>query len=109
MGQGICREPDGCVIMAGTLQSIARLIRDGHLIIAECPARLGITREQLDNRLQLMERQGYVACGRNPLEGAGCARGGYCSACPKKDATQSPSLYTLTEKGERLISATGLR
>lgn len=95
--------------MSGTLQSIAQLIRDGHLTLAECPARLGITREQLENRLQLMERQGYVTCGRNSLEGGGCTCGGCCFACTKKDTTQSPSLYTLTAKGERLIDATGMR
>lgn len=95
--------------MSGTLQSISELIRDGSQTVAECATRLGINRQQLEERLALMERQGYVTRRKNvPLEG-GCTCGGCCSACPRRDTAAPPVLYTLTEKGERLLRTSEVR
>ncbi|PKG32434.1 hypothetical protein [Methanoregula sp.] len=95
--------------MSGTLRSIARLIRDGNQTVAECAARLGINRQHLEERLALMERQGYVARRENvPLEG-GCTCGGCCSTCPRRDTAAPPLLYMLTEKGARLLKTSEVR
>jgi len=89
--------------MTGTLQSIAQFIRDGNLTMAECSARLGITREQLENRLQLMERQGYILRHQGTtVDTAGCTCGHCCASCRTPGSRQIPATITLTEKGERL-------
>ena len=93
--------------MSGTLRSIARLIRDGHLTIAECPARLGITREQLENRLQLMERQGYILRQGTPVDTESCTCGHCCASCCKNDNRNLPLTLSLTPKGERLLWVAG--
>ncbi|MDD5144207.1 hypothetical protein [Methanoregula sp.] len=89
--------------MSGTLQSIARLIRDGHVTLAECPARLGITREQLDNCLQLMERQGYLVRQGIPVDTEGCTCGHCCASCCRNGLQNPPVTFSLTAKGERLL------
>jgi hypothetical protein len=89
--------------MSGTLHSIARLIRDGHLTLAECPARLAITREQLENRLQLMERQGYILRQGTSVDTGGCTCGHCCASCCRNESQNLPVTFSLTAKGERLL------
>jgi len=89
--------------MPGTLQSIAQLIRDGDLTLADCAARLGITREQLENRLQLMERQGYVLRRDSTADTAGCTCGHCCVSCCKNASLNHPVTFSLTAKGECLL------
>lgn len=86
--------------MAGTLQSIARVIRTGNLTLAECALRLGMTQEQLENRLSLLERQGYILREAGMPEGATCSCGHCCASC--RTPRQIPATISLTEKGERL-------
>jgi len=93
--------------MTGSLRSIAQLIQDGHLTLAECPARLGITREQLENRLQLMERQGYLVCQGGAADAAGCTCSHCCASCCQNDSAHLPFTVSLTAKGEQLLRVTG--
>ncbi|MEN6444306.1 MAG: helix-turn-helix domain-containing protein [Methanoregula sp.] len=93
--------------MGGTLQSIARIIRDGNLTMTECAQRLGISRDQLENRLFLMERQGYLARQKDPAPGPDCGCGHCCSSCSNGEGAPVPVLYTLTQKGERLAQDSG--
>ena len=88
--------------MAGTLQSIARVIRTGNLTMVECALRLGMTPEQLENRLSLLERQGYILRQAGMPEGATCSCGHCCASCRTPGSRQIPATITLTEKGERL-------
>ncbi len=88
------------------IESIARKIRDGGYSAADLAASVGLSQEQLKNRLALMERQGYIVrvedCG--PVDG-GC---GYCSSCPScsdKDRAMLPVQYRLTKKGELLVES----
>jgi predicted ArsR family transcriptional regulator len=85
------------------IQSIARKIRDGGCSAAELAAGVGLSQEQLKNRLALMERQGYIerdeVCGQT---GNGC---GGCTSCPavgNRDRTTLPVQYHLTDKGRHL-------
>ena len=90
--------------MTGTLGAIARLIRDNDVTFGEGAARLGITREQLDNRLHLMERQGYLNRHGGIREtGAGCCNHScaLCSLC--RADVPVPRTISLTPKGMRLI------
>jgi hypothetical protein len=89
--------------MTGTLQSIAQFIRDGNLTMAECSARLGITREQLENRLQLMERQGYILRQGSAQDAPACTCNHCCASCCKNESLNLPVTFSLTAKGERLL------
>jgi len=93
--------------MTGTLQSIAQLIRDGHVTLAECPARLGISREQLENRLHLMERQGYILRQGGAADAPGCTCRHCCASCCQHDSAHLPFTLSLTAKGERLLRVAG--
>ena len=95
--------------MAGMIASIARILRSGNATPAEIAESIGITREQLMDRLALMERQGYLARHRDPDPGAdaGCSCGHRCSSCCNRDAASAPVLYALTKKGERLAQDAG--
>lgn len=88
--------------MTGTLQSIARVIRTGNLTLGECALRLGMTEEQLENRLSLLERQGYILRQAGMPEGAACSCGHCCASCRTPGSRQIPATISLTEKGERL-------
>jgi len=90
--------------MANVLASIAGRIRDGHATSAEIAACLGITRDQLADRLALMERQGYLARQGDGSSGPAPPACRHCCSCwcgCDRTATV-PALYTLTKKGERL-------
>lgn len=93
--------------MAGMTAMIAGMIRDGSLTLTECAERLGLTREQLDSRLALMERQGYLSQMRPAAAEDGCSCGHCCATCNKSKDAPAPVLYTLTQKGERLAQDTG--
>lgn len=88
--------------MTGTLQSIVRVIRMGNLTLGECALRLGMTDEQLENRLSLLERQGYILRQTGMPEGTTCSCGHYCVSCRTPGSRQTPATISLTEKGERL-------
>ena len=85
------------------IQSIARKIRDGGYSAADLAVSVGLSQEQLKNRLDLMERQGYLVrekdCG--PVEG-GCTCCSSCPSCTDKDRAMIPVQYRLTKKGEIL-------
>jgi len=89
--------------MGGTLQSIARVIRTGNLTLAECALRLGMTQEQLEDRLSLLERQGYILREAGMPESATCSCGHCCTSCRTPGSRQIPAVISLTEKGERLV------
>jgi hypothetical protein len=91
--------------MAGTTTLIARMVRDGNTTLGECADRLGITRELLDSRLLLMERQGYLAREKEAAPGMDCSCGHCCAVCCRSGGRTSPVRYNLTKKGERLIRA----
>ncbi|MFA4861448.1 hypothetical protein [Methanoregula sp.] len=93
--------------MAGTIVSIARMIQSGSVTLSGIADRMGITREQLADRLFLMERQGYLARQKDPAPGPGCSCGYCCSSCSKGEGAPVPVLYTLTQKGERLAQDAG--
>lgn len=95
--------------MAGMIASIARILWSSNATTAEIAKSIGITREQLAERLALMERQGYIA--RHQDAGVGpdsnCSCGHCCSSCHRQDTASDPVLYTLTQKGERLAQDAG--
>jgi len=95
--------------MAGMIASIAKILRSGNATPAEIAENIGITREQLTERLSLMERQGYLARHQDTDHGpdAGCSCGHCCSSCCKRDAASAPVLYALTRKGELLAQDSG--
>ncbi len=88
--------------MAGMITSIARILRSGNATLAEMAERLGISREQLADRLALMERQGYILRQPGMSESATCSCGPCCASCRTPGSRQIPAIIMLTEKGERL-------
>lgn len=90
--------------MAGTTAEIVRLLRDRSLTLAECARILGLNRAQLDERLRMMERHGYLA--RATPQTDSCTCSGCCSSCgcSAKDTSSAPLIYSLTGKGERLAA-----
>ncbi|MFA5331780.1 MAG: hypothetical protein WC342_05330 [Methanoregula sp.] len=86
------------------IQSIAQRIRDGNFSVAELSAGVGLSQEQLKNRLDLMERQGYIAreADCTPEGGCGCCHS--CPTCGSGDKNVLPTRYRLTEKGKNLAS-----
>jgi len=88
--------------MEGMTVSIARLVRKGNMTLAECADRLGISRTQLEERLQMMERQGYLARIKDVNPDPECRCGHCCLSCCKRDGATTMVLFTLTQKGERL-------
>lgn len=92
--------------MAGTTAAIARLLRDRSLTLAECARMLGLNRAQLDERLFLMERQGYLARAA-PQKDEPCTCSGCCATCYRKGGRAEPAVFTLTAKGEKLIPDNG--
>lgn len=84
------------------IQSIAYQIREGKFSLSELAAGLGLSQEQLKNRLDLMERQGYIAREADcaPEGGCGCCHS--CPSCGSGDKKTMPVQYRLTEKGLRL-------
>ena len=94
--------------MAGTTTEIARLLKGGSLTLTECARVLGMSRAHLDERLRMMERQGYLAR-TTPQKDKTCTCSGCCatcSCCSVKNTGAVPVLYTLTGKGERLVRGT---
>jgi DNA-binding HxlR family transcriptional regulator len=93
-------------MMAGTTSKIALLLKGGSLTLAECARMLGMSRAHLDERLCMMERQGYLVRAA-PQKDGGCTCSGCCatcSCCGAKDTGAVPVLYSLTGKGERLAA-----
>lgn len=91
--------------MAGNTAEIARLLGSGSLTLAECARMLGMSREQLDERLRMMERQGYLAratAAQKDEPGTCSSCCATCSCCSVKKTGAAPILYSLTGKGERL-------
>jgi len=93
--------------MAGLIVSIARMIRSGTLTLTDIAERTGITREQLADRLFLMERQGYLARQQDAAPDPDCGCGHCCASCCKRDDGTAPVLFSLTQKGERLAQRAG--
>lgn len=93
--------------MAGMIASIARILRSGNATLAEIAEHIGITREQLADRLALMERQGYLARQPDTPVDPGCGCGHCCASCYKRDGAAAPILYMLTEKGKCLAQESG--
>lgn len=93
-------------MMTGTTAGIARLLKGGSLTLAECARMLGMSRAQLDERLFLMERQGYLTRATPQEDAASTCPGccATCSCCNAKDTGAVPVLYSLTGKGERLVA-----
>ena len=94
--------------MAGTFVTIARLISRGNCTTAECAENLGITKEQLEDRLLQMERQGYLARPKEaPAPGPGSACGhSCCTMCGNQKEACVPVQFILTKKGEHLLEGT---
>ncbi|AGB03753.1 transcriptional regulator [Methanoregula formicica SMSP] len=95
--------------MAGVTATIARMVGSGNATLAECAERLGLSREQLENRLRLMERQGYLARRNEDAAPGGnaCSCGHYCSGCRRIRDLPAPVIFILTPKGERLVGGEG--
>ncbi len=82
-----------------------QMIRDARLTSAELAAELGLSREQLDNRLALMGRQGYLQRDR-PCSST--QKGCVCRCCPGPSCSNAGSTgrgYALTAKGRRVAEA----
>ncbi len=94
--------------MAGTTTEIARLLKGGSLTLTECARVLGMSRAHLDERLRMMERQGYLAR-TTPQKDTTCTCSNCCATCSCRSVKNTgavPVLYTLTGKGERLVRGT---
>ena len=87
------------------IETILHKIKEGSYSTAELAASVGLTTEQLKNRLFFLEHQGYIireeGCGPEKACGA-CA---LCPACSDTDRFPLPVQYRLTEKGKRLARA----
>ncbi|RPI40598.1 MAG: hypothetical protein EHM53_01430 [Methanoregulaceae archaeon] len=94
-------------MMAGTTAAIARLLRDGSLTLSACASGLGLSREQLEDRLRLMEQQDYLARVTRPYPDESCTCRHCCASCCRKTIAPAPAIFVLTEKGERLLPGTG--
>jgi DNA-binding HxlR family transcriptional regulator len=84
------------------IQLIACQIREGNSSLAELAEGVGLSQEQLKNRLDLMERQGYIARETDCAPEGGC---GCCHSCPSYGSGSRRTMsvrYRLTEKGQRL-------
>ncbi|WP_148208235.1 helix-turn-helix domain-containing protein [Methanosphaerula palustris] len=82
------------------------MIQSGTVTHAEIADDIGITREQLADRLALMERQGYLARQEEMADSeSGCRH--CCASCCARNGASFPVLYNLTQKGERLAEGTG--
>ena len=92
--------------MVGMIASITRIIRSGNATLADMAERIGLTHEQLADRLALMERQGYLARQPDALVGPDCDCGHCCASCCKRDGAAAQVLYMLTEEGEHLAQET---
>ena len=86
-----------------SIRGILRMIQEGRFSAAGLAATLGLTQDQLGDRLALMARQGYLARVDAGSPGTReCACGGCCQPCSERAA--SPTGYRLTEKGCRVAS-----
>jgi predicted transcriptional regulator len=77
-----------------------RMIRGNRFTATELAAKLGLSREQFDDRLALMERQGFLQ-----LEKTCCAGQGGCArcCCSSRDRQEiAVAGYVLSEKGRRI-------
>jgi len=86
-----------------SIRGILRMIREDRSTRADLAVELGITPDQLNDRLALMVRQGYLA--RVDAGGPG-TRECSCTCCCQPCAGNAASLagYRLTEKGRRVAS-----
>jgi Mn-dependent DtxR family transcriptional regulator len=103
--------------MTGDLRSITdgewqTMIKDllkhislGNLTFNEMARRLKIGRCELKDRLEMMERMGYiqrVQGAANTDGGAACALCSMANGCPKANAGEQKTMgYFLTDKGKR--------
>lgn len=90
--------------MTGTTHAIARLLQQGTYTLPDSARLLGIRLEQLEERLALMERQGYLASVHAAPPGEACSCGHCCGSCCQARKLPAPRLFALTPKGERLAS-----
>jgi len=87
----------------GSIPCILRMIRENRFSAAGLAAALGLTQDQLGDRLALMVRQGYLArVDADGPETGKCACPGCCQPCSERVA--SPLGYRLKEKGRRVAS-----
>jgi hypothetical protein len=91
-------------LMPGTTVAIARLLRNGTRTLAECACLLGMDRGQLEDRLNLMVRQGYLARITVPAPGGSCTCGHCCASCLQSRDIPAPAIFILTPKGDQLVS-----
>ncbi len=87
------------------IRSIAYLIQEGKFSLPELAEGVGLSQEQLKNRLDLMERQGYIAREADCVPEGGCGCCHSCLSCGSGDRKPVPVQYRLTEKGQRLAEA----
>lgn len=81
-----------------SIPGILRMIREDRFTATELAAELGLTREQFDNRLALMERQGFLQVEKTCCSG----QGGCACCCCSSSCSEEPPGYTLTGKGRRV-------
>lgn len=80
------------------LRDLLRKIRKNRFTVRGLAAELGLTPGQLDDRLALMERQGFLKLEKPCCQGeGGCA----CCCCTSR-CSHEPAQYTLTDKGRRI-------
>jgi hypothetical protein len=104
MQHGAVNSSGGSPVPEGkpTLQNILEKIGDLRVTGAELARNLGLSHGQLENRLELLERQGYLKkeepC-RSLPKGCTCR---CCQGCSRTTAGNAGGGYTLTGKGRRV-------
>ncbi|MFZ0006138.1 winged helix-turn-helix transcriptional regulator [Methanoregula sp.] len=85
------------------IASILQKISEGSYSTPELAASVGLSPEQLKNRLFFLERQGYITRGEDCMpEGGACGSCALCPSCTDKNRSMLPVQYRLTRKGELL-------
>ncbi len=82
------------------IESILQKISEGSYSTAELAASVGLSPEQLKNRLLFLERQGYITQGEDCGPAGACGSCALCPSCSDKDRPMLPVQYYLTKKGE---------
>lgn len=85
------------------IRTLALLIRDDIPTREELSRAMGLTPEQLETRLALMERQGYLAGEQSGRRREGCLACRCCTTC--RGTGNTVTRYELTEKGLRLAGS----
>ena len=91
------------------IDAILQKIHNGGYSTAELAESVGLSPEQLKNRLFFLERQGYIIRVEDCAPDGACGHCASCPACSDKDLSMLPVLYRLTEKGEILVKRTTIR